>query len=172
LFWNPSSDPQQPNVGFVEKTVAALEKLVAQRQYDIHLICRVCSDAEELQLADLLAGFIGRCEVVYCETQAGKAHIVRHLEPAIHIESDPAVIEMLGANIPLIIRICSSGNANSANNLAKQAPRTSPKRASFSDTPSFSDRRTDSLKDIEKELPKNVELAPSLSTCSLFRSHH
>jgi hypothetical protein len=163
VFWNPSSDPRQPNVGFVEKTMNLLETLFAQNLYDVCLICHVYSDAEEEQLSELLKGLHGRCEVVYCETVPGKAHIVRHLEPSIHIESDVSVIEMLGSHVPLIIRIHNVGSTG------KQAPKTSPKRSSFSEADKRLSSRSDSIEEIEKNLPRNVELATSLSTCSLFK---
>lgn len=91
LLWNPSPDPKTPNHAFFENIVPLLNLL--SQSYDIHLICPVSSILEKEQILNLLRhanllnpGVIDERKVLFCETQEGKIHIIRHIEANVHIE--------------------------------------------------------------------------------------
>ncbi|CAG8825586.1 8740_t:CDS:2, partial [Dentiscutata erythropus] len=91
LLWNPSSDPETPNHAFFENVVPLLNLL--SKSYEIYLICPVSSFQEKEQILNFLRhanllkpGTIDEQRVLFCETQEGKVHIIRHIEANIHIE--------------------------------------------------------------------------------------
>lgn len=90
-MWNPSSDVESPNHAFQENATALLGQLA--QLYDIYLIVHMTSEDERAQINDLLAnagltekGCIDRRKILYCSTEEGKIHMIRHIEPQTHVE--------------------------------------------------------------------------------------
>lgn len=64
--------------------------------YDVYVIIHINSEEEKAQIHQLLKnanilnqsnqGSIDERKVLYCSSEEGKAHIIKHLEPSIHIE--------------------------------------------------------------------------------------
>ncbi|CAO3666469.1 unnamed protein product [Umbelopsis ramanniana] len=89
ILWNPSSDVDSPNHAFQEKATHLLQQL--SNYYHIYIIVHMNSPAERDQIDEMLTNsgmfkFIDRRKLLYCETEEGKIHMIRHLEPAVHIE--------------------------------------------------------------------------------------
>jgi hypothetical protein len=79
--------------------------------FDIYLVMRVTTDAEQSQISTLLAssglyaaGLDSR-KIIYCDTEEGVAHIVKHLQPNIHVERAERIIEMVASTVDRIIKI-------------------------------------------------------------------
>ncbi|TPX69051.1 hypothetical protein SpCBS45565_g02669 [Spizellomyces sp. 'palustris'] len=111
VVWNPSPDPTTPNHAFRESALPFLHSLVSNPSNQVHLIMVVTSDQEEAQVRTLLhssglytAGLDPR-RVVFCSTEEGKAHIVRHIEPHVHVDSCDDVIKRLAPFVGRIIRV-------------------------------------------------------------------
>ncbi|CAG8582802.1 46202_t:CDS:10 [Gigaspora margarita] len=91
LLWNPSSDPDNPNHAFFENIIPFLNQLA--QLYVIYLVCPVSSTQEKEQVLTLLRNaqqfnnnVIDERRVLFCETEEGKIHIIRHLETNVHVE--------------------------------------------------------------------------------------
>ncbi|CAG8496999.1 hypothetical protein C2G38_2120406 [Gigaspora rosea] len=91
LLWNPSSDPDNPNHAFFENIIPFLNQLA--QLYVIYLVCPVSSTQEKEQILTLLRNaqqfnnnVIDERRVLFCETEEGKIHIIRHLETNVHVE--------------------------------------------------------------------------------------
>ncbi|KAL1916772.1 uncharacterized protein VTP21DRAFT_5476 [Calcarisporiella thermophila] len=91
VLWNPSPDPTTPNYAFLENAVPILRHL--SQYYSVHLIATTSSQMERDQITSLLTsaglfskGGLDRRRLLFCESEQGKVHIVRHLESAVHIE--------------------------------------------------------------------------------------
>ncbi|KAJ3087492.1 ATP-binding cassette sub- G member 2 [Quaeritorhiza haematococci] len=120
ILWNPSPDPRSPNFAFLESILAYLRKVVSSGHYDTYLIAAVSSDKEQEQILQLLKGSglygsgLDSRKVLFCETEEGKAHIVRHVEPHIHIETNDEIIQKLAPFVPKIVRLkrVSSGKSH------------------------------------------------------------
>jgi len=89
ILWNPSSDVNSPNHAFQEKATHLLQQL--SNYYHIYIIVHMNSAQERNQIDEMLTNsgifkFIDRRKLLYCETEEGKIHMIRHLEPAVHIE--------------------------------------------------------------------------------------
>ena len=91
MLWNPSSDVDTPNHAFHENAAIALNRLT--QLYDVHIIIHVSSDDEKDQINRLLqnAGLLENNvldprKILWCSTEEGKIHMIRHIEPAVHIE--------------------------------------------------------------------------------------
>ncbi|KAI8915449.1 hypothetical protein DFJ77DRAFT_430349, partial [Powellomyces hirtus] len=103
IVWNPSPDPTTPNHAFRESALPYLQHLVSHSKprFQIHLITVVSSDEEEAQIRSLLASTtlyadgLDERRVLYCATEEGKAHLVRHIEPHVHVDENDDVIERL-----------------------------------------------------------------------------
>jgi hypothetical protein len=64
--------------------------------YDVYVIIHINSEEEKAQIHQLLKnanilnqsnqGSIDERKVLYCSSEEGKVHIIKHLEPSIHIE--------------------------------------------------------------------------------------
>lgn len=91
-LWNPSSDVDTPNHAFRENAAALLTQL--SYIYDIYIIVHVNSEEERESIKVLLenAGLftsnqeLDNRKVIFCQEEEGKIHIIRHIEPFIHIE--------------------------------------------------------------------------------------
>ncbi|KAI9272618.1 hypothetical protein BDA99DRAFT_498765 [Phascolomyces articulosus] len=91
VLWNPSSDVDTPNHAFHENAAIALNRLT--QLYDVHVIIHVSSDDEREQINRLLQnagllekGLLDPRKILWCATEEGKIHMIRHIEPAVHIE--------------------------------------------------------------------------------------
>ncbi|CEG75515.1 hypothetical protein RMATCC62417_10543 [Rhizopus microsporus] len=89
ILWNPSRDVNIPNHAFHENTISLLTKL--SQNYDIYVIIHMNTKQEQDQIDNLLYNSnLFKCvdsrKVLYCSTEQGKIHIIRHIEPSIHIE--------------------------------------------------------------------------------------
>ncbi|KAJ3183722.1 hypothetical protein HDU85_002151 [Gaertneriomyces sp. JEL0708] len=111
VLWNPSPDPQNPNHAFRESALPFMHSLVSSGLYEVYLIAVVNSDLEERQIQRLLhssglyASGLDPRRVLFCSTEEGKGHIVRHIEPRIHVESNDTVIRKLSPHVDKIIRV-------------------------------------------------------------------
>ncbi|KAI8806742.1 hypothetical protein BJ742DRAFT_350440 [Cladochytrium replicatum] len=122
ILWNPSPDPRNPNYAFNEALLPYLQKLYASQLYDIYLITVVSSDKEEEQITELLSsstsGLVSNGldprKILFCETEEGKSHIVRHIEPHIHVESMDAALLKLVGHVPKLIRILRPTSSRSS----------------------------------------------------------
>ncbi|KAJ3149545.1 hypothetical protein HDU89_003596 [Geranomyces variabilis] len=113
IVWNPSPDPATPNHAFRESALPYLQSLVKSQnpRIQIHLITVVSSDEEEAQIRELLkasglyADGLDERRVLFCGTEEGKAHLVRHIEPAVHVDQDDEVIERLAPYVKRLVRV-------------------------------------------------------------------
>ncbi|KAJ3184585.1 hypothetical protein HDU87_003986 [Geranomyces variabilis] len=113
IVWNPSPDPATPNHAFRESALPYLQSLVKSQnpRIQIHLITVVSSDEEEAQIRELLkasglyADGLDERRVLFCGTEEGKAHLVRHIEPAVHVDQNDEVIERLAPYVKRLVRV-------------------------------------------------------------------
>ncbi|KAI8146028.1 hypothetical protein BJV82DRAFT_509977 [Fennellomyces sp. T-0311] len=91
VLWNPSSDVNTPNHAFHENAAIALTRLT--QLYDVHVVIHVGSKDEQEQIQRLLTnaglldkGVLDSRKILWCSTEEGKIHMIRHIEPHIHIE--------------------------------------------------------------------------------------
>lgn len=78
-----------PNHAFQERATYLLQQL--SNYYHIYVIVHMNSPQEKDQIDEMLTNsgifrYIDRRKLLYCETEEGKIHMIRHLEPAVHIE--------------------------------------------------------------------------------------
>ncbi|KAI8078147.1 uncharacterized protein B0P05DRAFT_587388 [Gilbertella persicaria] len=91
VLWNPSPDVDTPIYAFREKSIQLLARL--SYLYDIYVIVHVNSEEEKANIGALLANasnvfkeLIDPRKIIYCSEEEGKVHIIRHIEPFVHIE--------------------------------------------------------------------------------------
>ncbi|KAI9360136.1 hypothetical protein BD770DRAFT_362208 [Pilaira anomala] len=94
VLWNPSPDVDTPMYGFQEKSIQTLTRL--SYLYDLYIIVQVNSDEEKGNIQQLLENAssvdgllfdsVDKRKILYCSEEEGKIHIVRHIEPFIHVE--------------------------------------------------------------------------------------
>ncbi|KAI7870126.1 hypothetical protein BDF14DRAFT_1774926 [Spinellus fusiger] len=91
ILWNPSSDVNAPNHAFHENAAILLLKLA--QAHEVYLIIHIHSDEERHQIQQLLenAGLVSphhidKRRILFCSTEQGKIHLIRHIEPNVHIE--------------------------------------------------------------------------------------
>ncbi|KAL0097491.1 hypothetical protein J3Q64DRAFT_1670739 [Phycomyces blakesleeanus] len=91
ILWNPSPDVNVPNHAFHENGAILLLRLAQANE--VYLIIHIHSEDERHQIQKLLenASLVGprlidSRRILYCSTEQGKIHLIRHIEPAIHIE--------------------------------------------------------------------------------------
>lgn len=89
VLWNPSSDVSSPNHAFHENVVALMDTLA--KMHEIYLIVHLNSEEEQQQVTHLLekSGLLASLDarkILYCSTEEGKIHMIRHIEPHIHVE--------------------------------------------------------------------------------------
>ncbi|CAB4381080.1 unnamed protein product [Rhizophagus irregularis] len=123
LLWNPSSDPDSPNHAFIENIVPFLHQL--SKIYVIHLICPVSSEQEKQQILGLLRNsklfsskVIDERRVLFCESDEGKIHIIRHLEANVHVEggiNGEEVVEMIRGFVGSVLWAIRGGNSEPIN---------------------------------------------------------
>lgn len=80
--------------GFQEKSIQTLTRL--SYLYDLYIIVQVNSDEEKGNIQQLLENAssvdgllfdsVDKRKILYCSEEEGKIHIVRHIEPFIHVE--------------------------------------------------------------------------------------
>ncbi|CAG8493812.1 12708_t:CDS:2 [Ambispora gerdemannii] len=160
LIWNPSNDPDSPNYAFVENVLALLQVLT--KSYDIHLVAPVRNDQEKEQILSLfrnadLFSSIDERKVLFCETEEGKIHIVRHLESPIHIEGGTAeTVDLVRGFVERIVWINSKANNNNTFGIARNVFAISSNSASSS-----------SVSSVDTSQWTNVEICNSLLASSL-----
>ena len=78
----------------------------------MYLICKVDTIKEKDQISELIEqssmvrrNLLDFNKMVFCLTWEGKAHIVRHIEPHIHIDTDVDVINKLRVSIPKMVLV-------------------------------------------------------------------
>ncbi|CAG8513118.1 4498_t:CDS:2 [Acaulospora colombiana] len=118
LLWNPSPDPEAPNHAFYENIIPFLNHLA--QLYVIHLVCPVDSSQEREQILCLLrnanlfsSNVIDERRVLFCETQEGKIHIIRHLEANVHVEggtNGEETVEMVRGFVDKVIWLMQGGS--------------------------------------------------------------
>ncbi|KAI9003881.1 hypothetical protein DFJ74DRAFT_647119 [Hyaloraphidium curvatum] len=115
ILWNASPDPESPNLGFLPQAAPFLHALLRSNAYDLHLITESASAAERdavlelLRSAGLEASGLDFRKVLFCSSAEGRAHMVRHLEPHVHVEpagrSEPEAVAGLWKHVPRVIRV-------------------------------------------------------------------
>ncbi|KAJ3322759.1 hypothetical protein HDU76_013808 [Blyttiomyces sp. JEL0837] len=111
ILWNPSPDPTHPNYAFNESALPYLQQLSQSPRYIIHLIAVVSSDAEESQITNLLSSSglfdmgLDHRRVIFCESEEGKRHIVRHLEPFTHVDSNDETLVAVAPFVRRCVRV-------------------------------------------------------------------
>ncbi|KAJ9057759.1 hypothetical protein DSO57_1019544 [Entomophthora muscae] len=115
VLQNTSKDPAIPSYVFVESSLPTLCRLC--EQYDVYLIATVKSILEQKQVEELIISSalsvkhqLDIRKVVFCQSSTGRSHIVRHLEPHIHVDNELAVIKQLSFSISRLILIISQSN--------------------------------------------------------------
>jgi len=119
VLWNPSQDPAVPNYAFVESVVPQLRQLC--ERYDIYLIATVSNPKEQAQIEHLIftsdlarRNQLDIRKVVFCQTPEGRSHIVRHIEPHIHVDSEADVVNLLRLSISRLILVLSNRSPTSS----------------------------------------------------------
>ncbi|KAG0169812.1 hypothetical protein DFQ28_002866 [Apophysomyces sp. BC1034] len=89
ILWNPSSDVNTPNHAFHENATVLLTRLC--QIYDVYLIIHINSENERNEILGLLenASVLSQLDsrkILYCSTEKGKVHMIRHIDPQIHVE--------------------------------------------------------------------------------------
>ncbi|KAL9538548.1 hypothetical protein MBANPS3_010848 [Mucor bainieri] len=90
VLWNPSPDVETPIYAFREHSIQLLTRL--SYLYDIYVLVHVNSKEEQSNIEALLSNasvfsdLLDHRKVIYCSEEEGKIHIIRHIEPSIHIE--------------------------------------------------------------------------------------
>ncbi|CAG8773349.1 19910_t:CDS:2, partial [Racocetra persica] len=120
LLWNPSSDPDNPNHAFFENIIPFLNQLA--QLYVIYLVCPVSSIQEKEQILTLFRNaqqfsnnVIDERRVLFCETEEGKIHIIRHLETNVHVEggvNGEECIEMVRGFVGSVIWLLHGDNCS------------------------------------------------------------
>lgn len=156
MLWNPSPDVDTPIYAFQEHSIQLLTRL--SYLYDIYVIVHVNSQEEQEGIQKLLTHATGGLftdlidprRIIYCSEEEGKIHIIRHIEPFIHIEGGwemddgEDIVQKLKPFVTKIIWII-----------------TRRRRDSF---------RPDNAKNTERaRLGANVELSDSLKDTSIAR---
>ncbi|CAO3650197.1 unnamed protein product [Cunninghamella blakesleeana] len=124
VLWNPSSDVSSPNHAFHEHGHELLLELM--KQHDVYIIIHVNDEEQKEQMENLLenAGLepmMDPRKVLFCSTEEGKIHLVRHLEPHIHIEGGweyddgEDIIRKLRPFIPKLIWVITKRRRSSFN---------------------------------------------------------
>ncbi|CAJ0642134.1 11447_t:CDS:2 [Entrophospora sp. SA101] len=87
-----TSDTNTSVYVFLENAVSFLQ-LICKR-YDVYLVCPISNEQEKHQIISLLSNenlfstkVIDKRKVIFCETEEGKVHIIRHIKASVHIES-------------------------------------------------------------------------------------
>ncbi|KAJ3036930.1 hypothetical protein HK097_003671 [Rhizophlyctis rosea] len=111
ILWNPSPDPQTPNHAFIESTLPFLFSLVSSPHYQVHLIMVVSSDKEQqhieriLHSSKLYSNGLDKGRVLFCETEEGKAHIVRSISSVIHVDNNDEVVRLVSPHVGVVLRV-------------------------------------------------------------------
>ncbi|KAI8390978.1 uncharacterized protein BYT42DRAFT_555077 [Radiomyces spectabilis] len=129
ILWNPSSDVDVPNHAFHEHATTLLSRL--SQLYDVYLLISVGSKEEQDQIQHLLdhAGLIGsdgldKRKILFCSTEEGKIHIVRHVEPYMHVEGGGELddggnsVKKLQPFVPKLLWIATRGKYKEADKSA------------------------------------------------------
>jgi hypothetical protein len=78
-------------------------------KYEVFYLMRIDSDEEEVQVRTLLAqSQLDKDKVIFCEHAESKLHVVRQLEPSVHIEGDDRLGMDLARYVPLVINVSRS----------------------------------------------------------------
>ncbi|EKX31161.1 hypothetical protein GUITHDRAFT_122633 [Guillardia theta CCMP2712] len=89
------------------------------RTCDLYVITQVTSDEVENKVVDALeqAGVfdagLSPHKVLFCETELGRAAMVRQIEPMLHVESSAVVLESLKPFIPNLVVVKTPYNVSS-----------------------------------------------------------
>ncbi|KAI9303375.1 hypothetical protein BJ944DRAFT_268521 [Cunninghamella echinulata] len=134
VLWNPSSDVTSPNHAFHEHGHELLSELV--KQHDVYIIIHVNNEEQKEHMEHLLENAninqLDPRKVLFCSTEEGKIHLVRHLEPQIHIEGGweeddgEDIIRKLRPFIPKLIWVITKRRRSSFNTSKKQQQSLKP----------------------------------------------
>jgi len=103
--------------------------LAARRSPELFLITQVSSDQEEAYFAGLIqeSGLVQHGldprKILFCSTSEGRRHMVRQLDPLLHIDANPTVIQELQPHISELIWI--SKESDETNPFISQNSRSS-----------------------------------------------
>ncbi|KAI7897325.1 uncharacterized protein EV154DRAFT_489696 [Mucor mucedo] len=94
VLWNPSPDVNTPMYAFQENSIQILTRLSCL--YDIYVIVHVNSEEEKGDIQRLLENAsstdglfvdgVDNRKIIFCSEEEGKIHIIRHIEPHMHVE--------------------------------------------------------------------------------------
>ncbi|KAG1452112.1 hypothetical protein G6F46_002676 [Rhizopus delemar] len=89
VLWNPSRDVNTPNHAFHENTIPLLVRWSSA--FDIYVIAHTTTPQDKHQIETLLNNsnlfnFIDSRKVLYCSSEQGKLHLIKQIEPSVHIE--------------------------------------------------------------------------------------
>ncbi|KAJ1653358.1 hypothetical protein IWQ61_006500 [Dispira simplex] len=123
LIWNPSQDPQCPNYAFKLNAIPLLH--IMSEYFDVYCIAQIRSTAEQADIRQLLdpgrrsqptthapsvsadndnaPETMDPRKLLFCQTTKGKVHIVRHLQPLVHVDADLDSVVGLATFIPHMI---------------------------------------------------------------------
>ena len=96
--------------------VAALLRIA--QTADVYLITTLPEDSDEVEAATCetlsAAGVFGtgacdRCKALFCATEDGRCAITRQLEPAVHVDVSPKVLQYLAPHVPRVVYVEPSG---------------------------------------------------------------
>ncbi|KAJ3129487.1 hypothetical protein HK098_001254 [Nowakowskiella sp. JEL0407] len=119
ILWNPSPDPLSPIYAFNENTLTILRNILASHIYTVYLIAVVSSDFEESQIhllltspeLGLVSSGLDKRKIIFCQTEEGKAYIVRHIGPMVHVDDCDFTLSMLVKFVPRLVRVHRSSGA-------------------------------------------------------------
>jgi hypothetical protein len=130
---------ESPNFAFKEGIVPWLRHLLQKYPVELTLLSHVHSPLEESQIKDLFfksglyeLGLDPR-RVLFCDSEEGLYHMIRHLEPSIHLDSDHGRLENLKAFVPRRVWISPRGTGSDDSALVVQTS-LSLKDATFLDS--------------------------------------
>ncbi|KAJ1953436.1 hypothetical protein IWQ62_005990, partial [Dispira parvispora] len=127
LIWNPSRDPQSPNYAFKPNALPLLR--IMTKYFDVYCIAHIRSTAEQMDIRQLFDSGrrsqstppsstetgkdsapeeMDRRKLLFCQTLKGKDHIVRHVQPLVHVDADLESIVTLATFIPHMVWLARS----------------------------------------------------------------
>ncbi|KXS21991.1 hypothetical protein M427DRAFT_151215 [Gonapodya prolifera JEL478] len=106
ITWNVHGGKIEP----LQANMTELVTLLSSDEYNIFLIAEVNSDEEEaitrqyVLNSDLVtAGFDGR-QLVFCNSEEGRFHVVRHINPAVHVDTSAALLDRLSGHVSTVLQ--------------------------------------------------------------------
>ncbi|KAJ1557690.1 hypothetical protein HK405_015396, partial [Cladochytrium tenue] len=175
LMWNPSPDPAHPNFAFTESAIPYLHALVSSPRYVVHLVAVVSSDREQAQIRGLLArsGLLGGSaangggggagldsrRVLFCDTETGKAVVVRHIAPHTHVDADAAAAAAVAPHVKRVVLVVRPAAAATAAAAAAAAP--PPRRPGSPEAPSLASASNSSIASAASSMAAGAAIVPA-----------